>query len=186
MKKLVIKTALITLAVIVAISCVLMGFFALFFPKNLGNFFAKCGSYHLASSLYERNYERERTVDSLVLLIDHLDPYKDDDTADFIEDMIEIYGIETVSDAEYYYGKYVVSLAFDEDVDDAVLGAKQFVKEYGYTAHNPYRTLISDTKLRLRKGEWTQILNALKEEREKLVDTLEIDKDIAIVEGKIN
>lgn len=186
MKKLVIKTVVITLSCVIALSAILVGFFALFFPKKLGDFFSKCGAYHITASLYERNYEREKTEESLILLIDHLDPYKDDDTADFTEDLIKIYGVSSATDAEYYYGKYVVAKAFDEDVDEAVAMCKQFVQEYGYTAHNPYRTLIYDTKLNLRKGEWSQILSALEQEKNGLLDTTEIDKDVIKVEAKIN
>ena len=100
--------------------------------------------------------------------------------------MIDIYGLSSETDAEFYYGKYVVSKACDDDVDDAVVMCKKFVIEYGYTAHNPYRTLISDTKLNLKKGEWTQILASLTETKSLLQNSTEIDKDIAIVQGKIN
>lgn len=186
MKKLVIKTACITLACVVALSAILVGFFALFFPKKLGDFFSKFGAYHITVSLYERNYEIKRTEESLVLLINYADPYKDDDTADYVEDMIYIYGVVSLEDAEFYYGKYVVSKAFDEEVDEALLACEKFVKEYGYTEHNPYRTLIFDTKLNLRRGEWSQILSSLKDSKTQLLNTLEIDKDITIVEGKVN
>lgn len=186
MKKLIIKTAVITIVALLFLTFVVTGFFALLFPKSLGDFFATSGMEGIASKLYERNYDIKEDEQSLILLLNHINPYRNDDTDDYVEDLIDYYGIDSVVDAEYYYGLAVVSHASEHDVEEAILFCKNFVTDYGYTEHNPYRTLISDKKLNLRREEWSKILTALNREKESLTDVSLIERDIVTVQSKIN
>ena len=73
MKKLVLKTALITAGALV----ILFGIFCvvnlIFFPKSVANFFYSAGNYNASVKFYQKNYERTKAYEDLDLLCVKLD-----------------------------------------------------------------------------------------------------------------
>lgn len=64
MRKLVIKTVLITLAVIILIGVCVFGGFAIFSPKVIGDKSEQIGSYKIACWAYEKQYEKDKTEEA--------------------------------------------------------------------------------------------------------------------------
>lgn len=65
MRKLVIKTVLISIAVIIFIIGCLFGAFAIFSPKTIGEKAEKIGSFKVACWAYEKQFEKDDTDESL-------------------------------------------------------------------------------------------------------------------------
>ena len=77
MKKLVLKTALITFGSIVGALCLLYGIFALFFPLNMANFLDSIGAQKGAVSFYELHYEKTEDISDLGVLCVKVDEMED-------------------------------------------------------------------------------------------------------------
>ena len=69
MKKIVLKTASITLAAIIAVALIVYGVFALFFPYNLASFYRGVSNYDLALKYSERGYSKSKNHKPSDLLI---------------------------------------------------------------------------------------------------------------------
>ena len=163
MKKLVIKTALITLASIVALMAILFGVFALFFPKTLATSFDKAGSYGASMYFYEKQYEKSSSMDDLYTLCVKVNPYTDGQRAEkYLTEFAEksnFYSYcrnldsgEVVSNEEYFEGKLVTVLYLKGGVDAGIPKAIQFIREGNkkYTEYNPFFMLYSDDNI-----DWT-------------------------------
>ena len=62
MKKVVLKTASITLAAVIVAALIGYGVFALFFPYNLASFYRGAANYDLALKYSERGYSDRKSV----------------------------------------------------------------------------------------------------------------------------
>ena len=116
LKKLVIKTAVITLASILVALAITFGAFATFAPRSLAVFFDGVGNYSASVFFYEKQYVKSQSFDDLVYLVDRIDDDNDQvrakkylgdliahkDFANFCENK-EVMGIPF---AEYYQGRY--------------------------------------------------------------------------------
>ena len=147
MKRLVIKTTLITLASIIGALIIAVGALCLFAPKTMANFFEDVGNYSASVFFYEKNYEKTGSISDLDELL--LKVYVESDyelTEKYSKEMIEHVQFESLSVAnkEYYYGCYVIALANNGKFDQAINVGKDFVQDYGYTVFNPLRILITD------------------------------------------
>jgi hypothetical protein len=77
MKKLVIKTASITLAVIIGIMALTFGALCLFAPKTVARLFDGAGGYSPSVFFYEKQYNKTQSTDDLYYLVLKLDDQKD-------------------------------------------------------------------------------------------------------------
>lgn len=154
MNKLVIKTILITLACAVGALAVVFGALCIFAPVTVAGFFDDVGNYSASVFFYEKQYDKTGDIDDLDVLV--LKAYGNSDTVraeEYLEEMIEHEDFEefcsgangaNMSDKEYYYGYYALSIAKNGKIDKAISVSKDFVSENGYTKFNPLRTLVSE------------------------------------------
>ena len=157
MRKLVIKTIAITLAAIVGALVVAFGATWLFAPKILANVFDGVGNYAASVFFYEEQFNKTGDISDLAVLVDKLDIEKDAEKAEGLlkklvtHDNFEEFAIESdagktpiVSTKEYYAGLYTVVLYDNGKLLDSLQCCALFVMDSGYTASNPYRTLIAE------------------------------------------
>ena len=82
MKKLVIKTAVITIVSLLGAVIVAFGAFAMFAPGSVAEFFDGVGSYSTSVFFYERQFEKSADFEDLALLVNKIDDEKDAERAD--------------------------------------------------------------------------------------------------------
>ena len=159
MKRLVVKTVLITVLSLVCVTA--LSFFSLFFfyPKALGNVFKAVGDDEAALYFYEKQYNKSGTADDLSVVVDLLDVEKD-------PDKVYVYTNELIAKSdfsafcekkdknavgmttsEYYYAKFAVSDFYVNGIESAEEICKESVTISGYTDYNAYRILIASAQL---------------------------------------
>lgn len=189
MKKLIIKTICITLAVVVAASLAVYAFIAVFAPSALAGFYDKVGNYSLTIKYSEKAYESSHSFEDLAELCSALDEHSDaektvkyftvfvNDEA-FADYCLRANGVNgAMTAAEFYYGKLTVAEFAVKGADVAIERAAYFADKYGYTCYNPFYVLILDlgdkfdssvkTKI---KAAITEKYSALNEERKAFAD----------------
>lgn len=153
MKKLVIKTTLITLASLIGAMAITFGAVALFAPGFTAGIFNGVGNYSATVFFYEKQYAKTQSVIDLMVLVDKVDYENDSVRAEkYLEllvnhkdfDKVSNVGGSTVSEKEFYVSNYALVLAKNNKFADALSVSSEFVKENGYTNYNPYRILIYD------------------------------------------
>lgn len=153
MKKLVIKTTLITLASLIGAMAITFGAVALFAPGFTAGIFNGVGNYSATVFFYEKQYAKTQSVIDLMVLVDKVDYENDSVRAEkYLEllvnhkdfDKVSNVGGSTVSGKEFYVSNYALVLAKNDKFADALSVSSEFVKENGYTNYNPYRILIYD------------------------------------------
>ena len=153
MKKLVIKTTLITLASLIGAMAITFGAVALFAPGFTAGIFNGVGNYSATVFFYEKQYAKTQSVIDLMVLVDKVDYENDSVRAEkYLEllvnhkDFDKVSNVEgsTVSEKEFYVSNYALVLAKNDKFADALSVSSEFVKENGYTNYNPYRILIYD------------------------------------------
>jgi hypothetical protein len=153
LKKLVIKTTLITLASLIGAMAITFGAIALFAPGFTAGIFNGVGNYSATVFFYEKQYAKTQSLIDLMILVDKVDYEKDGVKAEkYLEllvnhkDFDKLSGVDggTVSENEFYLGNYALVLAKNDKFADALSVSSEFVKENGYTNYNPYRILIYD------------------------------------------
>lgn len=153
MKKLVIKTTLITLASLIGAMAITFGAIALFAPGFTAGIFNGVGNYSATVFFYEKQYAKTQSLIDLMILVDKVDYEKDGVRAEkYLEllvnhkDFDKLSGVDggTVSENEFYLGNYALVLAKNDKFVKALSVSSEFVKENGYTNYNPYRILIYD------------------------------------------
>ena len=153
MKKLVIKTTLITLASLIGAMAITFGAVALFAPGFTAGIFNGVGNYSATVFFYEKQYAKTQSVIDLMVLVDKVDYENDSVRAEkYLEllvnhkdfDKVSNVGGSTVSEKEFYVSNYALVLAKNDKFADALSVSSEFVKENGYTNYNPYRILIYD------------------------------------------
>ncbi len=157
MKKLVIKTSLITLACIVGASIIAFFSLWLFSPKSLGKVFDGVGSYSVSVYFYEQSYNKSKDIVDLALLVDKLDENTDNERLEtYLEKMVTADSFDEyclsqdsgqtglISTKEYYTGIYAITLINNDKLDTAIDFMTGLVKKDGYTENNAFRTVISE------------------------------------------
>ena len=161
LKKLVIKTACITLAVIISISFICFGAIALFFPKSMAGICEKVGLENAAFNNYVKVYEKSNDIEDLFVVVNKsagIEKYKiayeyvkefveKDEFVDFVTDYDESIGNPEFTTKEYVLGLYVVDCFYYLGVTYASDLAEKLVLEYGYTEYGPFSALISSVSL---------------------------------------
>ena len=163
MKKLVLKTAAITLACVVGLTAIIFGIFALFIPKPLANLFDKLGWYSWSMSYYEKQYQKSNDVEDLYTVCLKVDQENDSERAE--KYLAIIVGMDNFRDfcrskdrkgdalttEEYLEAKYVNVVYRNKGIDEAMQKATRcvsYVGTNGYTEHNPYYMLVTDDSLK--------------------------------------
>ncbi len=159
MKKLVVKTSLITLATIVG--AVIIAFFSLwiFSPKTLANVFDGVGAYSASLYFYEQNYNKTEDIRDLALLVDELIKNEDNENLEtYSKKLISDNGfynyclvqdrtyLDAITTKEYYTGVYAIALINNGKLETAITFMSDCVGEDGYTDYNPFRTVIYEFK----------------------------------------
>jgi len=89
LKKLIIKTSLITLAVTLCALMITFGALALFAPKTVAGIFDGVGGYSASVFFYEKQYNKSGEIDDLAVLVDKIDEDKEPLKAEkYIETLI--------------------------------------------------------------------------------------------------
>ena len=187
MKKLVIKTILITVLCVIGVLALTFFAFFLFAPKVLGNAFKSLGDDPAAVYFYEKQYKKTDSAEDLAVIIDMYD-FKDDsqkvlslsqelvgksDFAEFCEKKDA--GNTGITTSEYYYAKYAVASYYEGNINSAVAVCKTSVSISGYTEYNAFRFLLSRVPLNVIektyvKAELTFLRFSLSAEEQKIVD----------------
>ncbi len=189
MKKLVIKTAVITLAVIIALVGLLFGAFCLFSPVTLAKFFDGAGNYSLSVTFYEKQYKKTQDLSDLYVLSVKLDQGKDAQkterylsvflTTDGVNDYCKKYDDtnNAFTTYEYLNGKYVCALYSVKGIDQALDYLEESVCNE-YNDYNGYSILLGEYSSTLSNQELNKILQSL---NGLTVQSRFKDRDIKIV-----
>lgn len=194
MSKLVLRTAAITLAAIVALCGIVSGVLVLFFPGTLARFFMGAGNSSAAVVFYERQYKKTGDFGDLRILCDTVSEYSSSDTAEkylgkfvteqgfseFCADFDKQYGVYTYSSREYYCGRFVVARFINSGIEQAADSAKDFVAG-GYTEYNPFYWLIADGQLSFSNSD-AQVLESMLKSIEAQGESNEyLQRDLSLI-----
>ena len=166
MKKLVLKTALITLCSIIALLGILYGVFALFFPKTLAKTFEALGSDNAAIHYYEKQYEKTEDLQDLITLCAKLDVYEDTERAEkyltilvakpgFYSTCLDSDVSGQISNEEYFEGKWVVATYLKDGINKAIENSIFSIRKgnYRYSEYNPFYILYTDSNINWAETE---------------------------------
>ena len=168
MKKLVIKTSLITLACIVGAMLIAFGTTALFAPVKMAGFFDGVGNYSASVFFYEKQYKKSQEISDLELLVSKMDR-QDAYEKGYLKELVEhkdFYSYvdgqgHLITTAEYYYGEYVLALYKNGKFEDSLTVAKSFVDANGYTEYNPLSTLVDQVLPNATAGQIDGLISVL-------------------------
>ncbi len=195
MKKLILKTSLITVGAIVALIFIVYGVFALFFPIKIANFLDNIGLEGLSASYYQLHYESTGDVNDLGFLCVKIDEEENPQLAEkFLILLVQDVEFEnyleqfdknssaTMSGREYFYSKLVIASFKMEKCEQAVNFAKECVDK-GYTELNPFyvalcSNVINSEDALVVKNTLIEINNNLSQQEEQF-----ILRDLEVVES---
>ena len=175
MKKLVIKTVIIVVSVIICVFAITFGVLCSTNPRAIAKGFESLGNYSASKYFYEMQYNKTEDIDDLFVLIDNAYGQKDKigmqnylgelishkDFNQYCNDQNKGLAQSAMKSEEYYSGFYATVLYENGKFDNALRFCSSFVNTMGYTNFNPFRALI-DGKLNLLTAEQkTQIKTAL-------------------------
>ncbi len=156
MKKLVLKTAGITLATIIILLAITYGVLALAFPGTLGDFFYDTGSYTVGIKYYEREYEKSEDLEDLYNLCVKLNVKEDaSKTSTYTKKLMDNENFDTfcqkkdgevssvITTREYIEGKYLCAVYKLKVMSEVITEGKNVIEASGYTKHSCFSTLIS-------------------------------------------
>ena len=156
MKKLILKTALLTLAALICVSAMLYGFFALFFPGKIGNLFDGLGRGDIAVAYYELQYQKTSEFDDLVDISTRLDARADSHKAKkYLKILVKHENFEEfcskrdeenknpLKSKDFFYGKLFIATKVCDGIENAVLVGREAVK-YNYNEYNPFRIALNE------------------------------------------
>ncbi len=147
MTKLVVKTAALTLSIILLVAAFVFGAMSVFAPKTMANFFDKLDCYSISMYYYESQYKKTQDYDDLDDLCVLVNDVEDTEraytylailctSAEFKNnDSEENTGM---SYHEFFYAKYANSALILYGEDRAKEIAEDYVKRFGETKYNPY------------------------------------------------
>ena len=196
MKKLILKTALITLASVLGAIILLVTALSLFAPKTMSNYFYGMGNEKLSVWYMEKAYNKSGDIADLESLIFKANESADhnrvvkysaifvnrEDFKEFAESQETGAGMSYI---ELVYGNYALSLYYTGANDSDIFAVADKTVEEDYTAYNAYSSLVygcSETDL--------GFLNALKTRLEELkiefINNANLDADLNCVSLMIN
>lgn len=155
MKKLIIKTAAITLAAIIIMALLIYGALAAFSPKSLAEFYDNAGNAGLAREYYARAYEKSGDINDLYVFCVKADEKGDAaKSAKYLEIMTKKEGFEEfcrgidagytvkITTAEFLRGKCAAANYYAFGVSKAVESALSFTGG-AYAENNAFTLFIS-------------------------------------------
>jgi len=199
MKKTILKTALITLGSVIFALAAVFGVMALFFPGALADVFDKAGDYSFSVAMYERQYNADKSLESLKNLVIKLDEEKNAEKTDkystiFVDDSgysdyvaengVDLFGSVELSN-EYFFGKCVISKVNGGGFDKALTYTEKYLETFGYTEFNPARLTISQKINSLSAENKTALKDYLEDYRSSHTlsadETARINGDISLL-----
>ncbi len=194
MKKLVVKTIFITIAVILAVCFAVMSAFCVFKPRIIAKMFDGLGKYDASQYFYERQYEKTQEIDDLFALIDNA--YEKQDVKGlrkYVGNLISHKDFKAyyqnkntglkpgdMQTEEYYASWYAELLFMAEGFASALKFSRSYVVKadgsvyMGYTKFNPMRTLATKNQ-ELSAEQKQALIKELSALQTKLTDSTEID-----------
>ena len=182
MKKLVVKTAIITLASLICTLLIAFGALAVCAPNYLGRVFDGTGNHSVAVFFYEKQFEKTGNVDDLNTLVLKLDVKGDSQKAEkYYKKIIEHSDFESLCQSQnsqngligakdFYVGQYVLSLAYNGKFDEAVAYSKDYIGA-SYQKHNPFQVLIYNYLTSDKVDQINAVKLALEEVEQGLTET---------------
>ena len=163
MKKLIIKTIVITLSSIVSLTAVVFGALCAFTPNTIASIFENMGFYNQSVFFYELKYEQSKSIEDLIVLVDKAYGNADNEGLesylgkviwhkDFYDYCVREDEKATnydMSTQDYYVGYYAIILIENGKFDSALNMAKSYVEKFLYTEYNPIRTIVKEKLISL-------------------------------------
>lgn len=152
MKKIILKTALITLGSVIALLALAFGIASLAFPKNMSKICEDMGNYRLAASYAERQYDYTGSTDDLYRCADLYIRIGDRvNTVKYCEKLVtkQDFKEKVGGKVQYIYGNYATALYLSGNGDKAVEIAEKSVED-GFCIPNAYATLTIEA---VEKGD---------------------------------
>ena len=157
LKKLVVKTIIITLVSVLGAFAITVGALCLFSPATCASFFDGVGNYSASVFFYEKHYDKTGDINVLDTL--YIKSYEAEDyvrAEKYLFTLISHEGFDSLcadnaspdslTDKEYYYSSYALVLAKNGKESQAIFTCETFVSENGYTKYNPFRALVDEYK----------------------------------------
>ena len=145
MNKNIVKTAIKTLVVLLVITGIVYGGFALFAPQKLVSFYQDMGENETALKFQERVYQKEKSLESLLDTINlAIIDDNEEKIIDYSNKLINEYVVEQVLEANYcdfVIYNYCLALYDEENMDEAIDIATQYSRSYQTT--DPIRRLAA-------------------------------------------
>ena len=182
MKKLVVKTAIITLASLICTLLIAFGALAVCAPNYLGRVFDGTGNHSVAVFFYEKQFEKTGNVDDLNTLVLKLDVKGDSQKAEkYYKKIIEHSDFERLCQSQnsqngligakdFYVGQYVLSLAYNGKFEEAVAYSKDYIGA-SYQKNNPFQALIYNYLTSDKVDQINAVKVALEEVEQGLTET---------------
>ena len=169
MKQLVIKTVLIALLLIIAISFVVIGLICVFSPITIANASYRLGNYDLSVKYTQKQYEKSNSFEDLALLVERGIIASDYETvALYSQTFLNHERFESYSQSQdgdytnYIANGYILSLYNSGNVDKSITTALQYVNSE-FSLPNPVTTLVYTASQKGDKATLNKILKALEE-----------------------
>lgn len=175
MKKIVLKTAIITLASVIALLALSFGIASLAFPKNMSVICEDMGNYKLAASYAERQYGYSGSTEDLyrcARLYIRIGDRKN--TVKYCGKLVEKKNFKECcgNNVQYIYGNYATALYLSGKDDEAIVVAEKSVED-GFDVPNAYAVLTVEAVERKDKAFGEKLLNSfLKIEEPENEDSL--------------
>ena len=172
MRKLVIKTASITLAVVIGLMVILFGALCIFSPSSVAKLFDGAGGYSASVFFYEKQYNKSQQLDDLYVLVLKLDENKDaQKTREYLTEFLSTDGVKDycknldssngkMTTYEYLSGKCALAIYTDTGIGDTIRFLEQSVAD-GYGDYNAYSMVISSFSDVLTVEELTAIKTSI-------------------------
>ena len=175
MKKLIIKTIVITISAIVCIVSAVFGVLCVFAPTSIASVFEDMGCYKESVFFYELEYEQSNDIEDLIVLVDkaygnndnkglekylsnliwHKDFYK------YCKEQDLNLPANKMSTQDYFVGYYATVLIENGKFENALNMTKSYVDKFTYTEFNPIRTIVKECLTILTAGQKTQLKNTI-------------------------
>ena len=164
MNKTIVKTAVITLAVLLVLTTLLYSIVAIFAPQKMSDFYSDMGENELALKYQERVYKKQPSVNNLILVINlSIAADEEDETIFYVEELIKRENADQVNLADNYYDfvifNYCVALCDEDQTEKAISVALEYSSEYN--SADPIRRLAAYSVENQNKYLANKVLQAL-------------------------
>ena len=194
MKNIVLKTALMTLALVFALIIMVFGVLTLWFPKTLINISSDMGMRSVAVWYSERAYEKSNSESDLKDLLFRANQNKDyDRTVKYSSEFFstDTYKSLNIQDKNYFAGHYAVAL-YNVGTESSVIF--NFIDGYNqgeYAVNNPYEYLVysfDKNESKYDSAFLTALKTCLEDKKSGLADDnlARINESISVLEKLLN